>query len=151
MKKSTDDKNCSNNESKNNVENVSEEGRDTETQKSNIQTFKEIDLDKLKSSELKTYSYEEITNVVKNLEQVFFKDLPSVGVREKFDSYYGHASDIKNMALMGKFDKKLSTSTKKESFISKIGNIMFNFSVLMNISNFSAEQVQNFKNTEKIF
>lgn len=109
----------------------------------------DFDLEKLKSSDLKSFPYTKILVVIKKLEKVFMKDFSIVDAREKLDSYYVHAVDIRNMIEMDKFKDDLSTPSQKENLLSRVENIIFNFSVLFKISVLSAEQVENFEEKAK--
>lgn len=98
----------------------------------------DIDIKRLRTTELKSFSLEESLKVVSQIEAAILSEFDAVNTTEEFGEYYSYINIIDTRLATGEFEK---ISKAKESDVKdRLNNIKFNLSVLLRVNNIAEDQ-----------
>ena len=98
----------------------------------------DIDIKRLRTTELKNLSFKDSLDVISQIEEAILLDFDAVNTTEEFGEYFSYVNII-SARLNGDEFKKI-TKTQRSSLKTRLDNLRFNLSVLMRVNNLAEEQ-----------
>ena len=107
----------------------------------------DIDIKHLRTTELKSFSFQDSLNVVSQIEEAILLDFDAVNTTEEFGEYFSYVNIISTRLNENEF-KKISKA-QHLSLETRLNNIRFNLSVLLRVNNLAEQQWRD--NRQKLY